>query len=125
MVPSDLKYSRTHEYVKIEGSQAVVGITDYAVNSLGDIVYVELPEVGKVFPKGQEIGIVESVKSVSEIYSPLSGKIIEINKEAVKNPQIISQDPYGKGWLVRIQIEKLEEINSLLSPAAYEQEISK
>lgn len=118
-VRDDLKYTKTHEWLKIEGKNAIVGITDHAQSELTDIVFVELPEIGKEIKKGDELCVVESVKSVSEIYSPVSGKIIKVNNKIEDNPEIINKNPYDDGWLVEIKIVNKEEINELLEPKDY------
>jgi glycine cleavage system H protein len=119
MLPEELKYTKEHEWTKIEGNLATVGITYYAQNELGDIVYVEAPKVGTDVEQSQEFGVVESVKSVSSIFSPLSGKIVEVNKELEMQPQLVNQDPYGKGWITKIELSKPEEASSLLSAEQY------
>lgn len=103
--PKELKYSKTHEYLKaLPGNTAIVGITSYASSELGDVVFVELPEVGKTFKTGEKFGVIESVKSVSDLYLPTSGKIIEINEDLNDHPEYINQDTYGKGWMVKIEL---------------------
>lgn len=102
--PKELKYSKTHEYLKaLPDNTAIVGITSYASNELGDVVFVELPEVGKTFKTGEKFGVIESVKSVSDLYLPNSGKIIEINEDLNDHPEYVNQDTYGKGWMVKIE----------------------
>ena len=105
-IRDDLKYTETHEWLKLTGDKVIVGITDHAQSELTDIVFVELPEVGKEIKKGEELCVVESVKSVSEIYSPVSGKIIKINEELKDTPEIINEKPYDDGWLVEIEIRE-------------------
>lgn len=117
--PSGLLYSKEHEWAKISGNTAIVGISHYAQDSLGDIVYVELPKVGATFNQMQEFGVVESVKTVSTLYSPLSGKVLEVNQELVSHPEIINQDPYEKGWIIKLEISNISEKSSLLSSDAY------
>ena len=103
--PKELKYSKTHEYLKITSpKEAIVGITSYASNELGDIVFIELPEIGKTYKSGEKFGVIESVKSVSDLYLPNSGKIIEVNKELNDHPEYINQDTYNKGWMVKIEL---------------------
>ena len=103
--PKELKYSKTHEYLKVlPANQAIVGITSYASSELGDVVFVELPEVGKSFKSGEKFGVIESVKSVSDLYLPSSGKIIEVNKALNDHPEYINQDTYNKGWMVKIEL---------------------
>ena len=122
-VRSDLKYTDNHEWIKIEGDIARVGITDHAQSELTDIVFVELPKVGKEIREGDELCVVESVKSVSEIYAPISGKIANINKQIEESPEIINESPYDEGWLVEIEIVDKSEINALLSADSYKKMI--
>jgi len=122
-LPDDLKYTETHEWLKIEGENATVGITDHAQESLTDIVFVELPEIGKKVKKGDELCIVESVKSVSEIYAPITGTITKVNKELENIPETINESPYEDGWLVEIKIEDKSEIESLLNAESYKKTI--
>ena len=122
-VRSDLKYTDTHEWIKIEGDIARVGITDHAQSELTDIVFVELPDVGKEISEGDELCVVESVKSVSEIYAPISGKIANINKLIEETPEIINESPYDEGWLVEIEIVDKSEINALLDADSYKKMI--
>ncbi len=123
-VREDLKYTKTHEWVRAEGKTATVGITDFAQEELHEIVFVELPEVGRSVSKGSEFAAVESVKARSEIYSPLSGKVTKVNGELIEGtapakPELLNEDPYGKGWLVEIEMTDPKEIGDLLSPAEY------
>ena len=118
-VRDDLRYTETHEWLKVQGDTAVIGITDHAQAELTDIVFVELPEVGKEIKKGEELCVVESVKSVSEIYSPISGKVVDVNKKLDDSPEIINENPYDDGWLVELEIEDKSEIDSLLDAASY------
>ncbi len=118
-VRDDLKYTETHEWVKLDGDKAKVGITDHAQSELTDIVFVELPEIGKELNKGEEICVVESVKSVSEIYAPVSGKIVNVNKKLEDEPEIINKNPYDDGWLVELEIKDKSELDSLLDAEAY------
>lgn len=120
-VRDDLKYTKTHEWLKEEGNNAIIGITDHAQTELTDIVFVELPEIGKEVKRGEELCIVESVKSVSEIYSPISGKITKVNKELEDSPETINESPYNKGWLVELEIKDKSEINDLLDPGSYKE----
>ena len=120
-VRDDLKYTGTHEWLKVKGDTAVVGITDHAQAELTDIVFVELPEIGKEIKKGEDLCIVESVKSVSEIYSPISGKIVDVNKKLDDSPEIINENPYDDGWLVELEIKDKSEIDSLLDTKLYKQ----
>ncbi len=119
-VRDGLKYTKTHEWLKIEGKNAIVGITDHAQSELTDIVFVELPEIGKEVKRGDELCVVESVKSVSEIYSPLSGKVVKVNIKLDDSPEIINESPYDKGWLLELEIKDKSEIDSLLDTETYE-----
>jgi glycine cleavage system H protein len=114
-----LNYTKTHEWLKIDGKNAIVGITDHAQSELTDIVFVELPEIGKEIKRGDELCIVESVKSVSEIYSPISGRVVKVNKELEDSPEIINESPYENGWLVELEIIDKSEIESLLNSDSY------
>ena len=121
MNPKNLKYTKEHEWVKIEGDIAVVGVTDFAQHELTDVVFVELPAVGKKATASTPIAVIESVKSVSDIFAPVSGEIIEVNNSIVDAPEIINKDPYGKGWLLKIKIEDKKEAEQLLSAEQYEE----
>ncbi len=118
-IPADLKYTKTHEWVKIEGNKVKIGITDVAQEQLNDIVYVELPEVGDEVAKGDTIGVVESVKAASDVYSPVSGKVIAINEAVVNSPELLNKDPY-ENWLVEIEISNPGDLDELLSAEEYE-----
>lgn len=118
-VRDNLKYTDSHEWLKVEGKVAKVGITDHAQSQLTDIVFVELPEVGKEVKKGDELCVVESVKSVSELYAPVSGKISKVNKSLEDTPETINESPYDKGWLVEIEVSDKSEIDSLLDANSY------
>ncbi len=118
-VREDLKYTKSHDWIKIKDDIAVVGITDHAQAELTDIVFVELPEAGKEVKKGEELCVVESVKSVSEIYAPVSGKIVKVNSKLDDSPEIINESPYDDGWLVELEISDKSEVDSLLDAAEY------
>ena len=118
-VRENLKYTETHEWLKIKENKAVVGITDHAQSELTDIVFVEFPEIGKKVKKGDELCIVESVKSVSEIYAPISGKITKVNNQLDDAPETINSSPYDDGWLVELEVENKSEIDKLLNPESY------
>ncbi len=118
--PDDLLYTESHEWARIDGKIATAGITDYAQHELGDIVYIELPEVGRKVKKGDVFGTVESVKAVSDLYSPLSGTVIETNQELTQHPENINKDPYGSGWVIKIEIENPEETKKLMDAKSYE-----
>lgn len=119
-IPDDLHYSKDHEWVRVEGNTAVVGITDYAQDSLGDVVYVELPKVGEEFAANESFGSVESVKAVSEVFSPVSGQISGVNETLQDEPEKVNQDPYGAGWMIRVEMSNPGEVDSLLTAAEYE-----
>jgi len=119
-LPEGLLYSKTHEWVRNEGGVATVGITDYAQSQLKDIVFVEMPEIGARFKREESIGVVESVKTVADLYSPVAGRIVQINGDLKDHPQYVNEDPYGKGWIVKIELENKEELTSLLSAKAYQ-----
>jgi glycine cleavage system H protein len=117
-VPKDLKYTKSHEWVRIEGETATVGITDYAQSELGDIVYVDLPSPGRALTPGESFGTIESVKTVSDIYSPVKGQIAETNSALEGASELINQDPYGQGWIAKITLDEIP--NDLMDPEAYE-----
>lgn len=119
--PADRKYSEEHEWVKIEGNDALVGISDHAQASLGDVVYVELPDEGTAIVRGKPIGVVESVKAVSDIFAPLSGVVKAVNRAIIDNPEIINRDAYGEGWLLLVEITNKSEENLLLDSTAYQE----
>lgn len=119
-VPEDLHYSKDHEWVRVEGDVATVGITDYAQNSLGDVVYVELPKAGEEFAANESFGSVESVKAVSEIFSPVSGTVVAANELLNDEPEKVNVDPYGEGWMIRVRMSHPGEVDSLLTAAEYE-----
>ncbi len=118
--PTQLRYTKEHEWVDLEGKRAKVGITDHAQSELGDIVFVELPSLGKVVKKGEGLATVESVKAVSDIYAPVSGKVIEVNSPLDSSPETINQDPHGAGWLVVLEVTDPSQAKDLLDASAYE-----
>lgn len=120
MYPSDFNYTKDHEWVKIEGDKATIGITDFAQKQLGDVVYVELPKVGTHLNVHQSIGVIESVKAVSDIYSPISGEVIQVNEDLSNSPELINQDPHGKGWIIRVKVENKTDVEKLMTAADYE-----
>jgi glycine cleavage system H protein len=124
-VPNNMKYSKEHEWVRVEGNRAVIGITDFAQSELGDIVFVELPEAGSDLKVDATFGTVESVKTVSDLYAPLSGTIVEVNSALVDSPEKVNESPYEDGWMVVVEISDASELDSLLSPEAYTEHISK
>jgi glycine cleavage system H protein len=120
MVPKELRYTKEHEWVRVEGGLAVVGITDYAAHELGDVVFVELPEVGRTIEQGNAIGVIESVKAVSDLFAPVSGEVVETNGALSGEPELLNSDPFGKGWMLRVKIADLAQLESLLDAAAYD-----
>lgn len=119
--PEELKYTKEHEWIAIEQNTAMVGITDFAQDSLGDVVYLELPQAGTEVEKDSPFGVVESVKSVSDLYAPLSGKIFEVNTPLMDQPEVINEDPYGDGWMLKIEIDDQSEVDNLLSVEEYKE----
>ncbi len=119
-VPTDLRYTRDHEWVRIEGDEATVGITQYAADQLGDIVFVELPAVGRALEGAKAFGVVESVKAVSDLFAPLAGEVIATNDALTGGPELVNSDPYGAGWMVRIRVADTTELADLLDAAAYD-----
>jgi glycine cleavage system H protein len=122
--PDDLKYTREHEWLLVEGNVATVGITDFAQEQLGDVVFVELPAVGDKVTKDEAMGVIESVKAVSDVYAPVSGKVLEINDDLPESTEMVNEDPYGDGWMVKIEMSDASEIADLMSAAEYEQFVS-
>jgi len=125
MYPEDLKYTETHEWIRADKDIGTVGITDFAVKELTDIVYVELPSVGGKVVKGSSFGTIESVKAVSDLNSPVSGQVLEINEELSRKPEIITQDPYTKGWMIKVKIEDLAELDNLMDAEKYKEWVKK
>jgi glycine cleavage system H protein len=120
MVPSDLRFTKDHEWVRLEGDIATVGITTYAAEQLGDVVFVELPEVGRTVAEHAAFGVVESVKAVSDLYAPLAGEVTEANGALAGEPELVNSDPFGAGWMIRLRLSDASEVSGLLDPAAYE-----
>jgi glycine cleavage system H protein len=120
MVPSDLRYTKDHEWVRVEGDEATVGITEYAATQLGDIVFVELPDVGRSVDQFAAFGVVESVKAVSDLFAPVSGEVIETNPELASRPELVNGEPYGAGWMLRVRVSDPGQVGELLEPSAYE-----
>jgi len=118
-VPNNLKYAKSHEWVRVEGETAVIGISDHAQHELTDIVYVELPPVGDRVEAGNECAVVESVKAASDIYAPVTGDIVAVNEELTRTPELVNQDPYGKGWMFKVKLSDPAELGELLSPTDY------
>ncbi|HKM57806.1 MAG TPA: glycine cleavage system protein GcvH [Chthoniobacterales bacterium] len=123
LVPEDLKYAETHEWIRLEGATGVVGITDHAQTELTDVVFVELPQVGAVLEAHQAVAVVESVKAASDIYSPVAGEVVAVNSELESNPALVNTDPYGAGWLFKVKLSNPAEISSLKTAADYRSQI--
>jgi len=123
MYPDDFYFTKEHEWVRVERDKAVVGISDFAQKQLGDVVFIELPQVGTHLKFHQSLGVVESVKSVSDIYSPLSGEVTEVNEELNSSPELVNEDPHGKGWIVHLKIKYASELEKLMSASEYEKYI--
>ncbi|MBU6185847.1 MAG: glycine cleavage system protein GcvH [Synechococcales bacterium] len=117
--PNDLRYKDSHEYIRLDGETATLGLSAFAIDQLGDIVFIELPDVGGNLEKGQTFGTVESVKAVEEIYAPLSGKVLERNEDVIASPEILKEDPYHSGWLVKVKINDFTELDDSLSAPEY------
>ena len=122
-IPENLRYTKDHEWVRLEGPRATVGITDHAQSELTDVVYVELPQTGKAVKAGDILGTVESVKAVSEIFAPVGGKVVEANKALADVPEVVNKDPYGKGWMVVIEVADPGEVQRLMDAGAYRKHI--
>jgi glycine cleavage system H protein len=122
-VPADLKYAKSHEWVRVAGDTAVIGITDHAQHELTDVVFVELPEVGRKVKAGEACAVVESVKTASDIYSPVSGEVVESNKAAVDDPALVNREPFAGGWFFKIKLNNAAELGSLLTPDSYKAQI--
>jgi glycine cleavage system H protein len=122
-VPADLKYAKSHEWVRVAGDVGTIGITDHAQHELTDVVFVELPEVGRKVKAGEACAVVESVKTASDIYSPVSGQVTEVNKAVVENPALVNSDPYGGGWFYKVRLENPGELSPLLTPEQYSAQI--
>ena len=123
--PEDNRYAKSHEYVHVEGDVATIGITDYAQKELGDVVFVELPQVGSALDAADELGSIESVKAVSELFSPVSGEVVEINEALADNPALVNTDPWGDGWMIRIRMSDPTEVDELMTAEEYEEYIEK
>jgi glycine cleavage system H protein len=119
-IPQDLKYTKEHEWARITGKTVVVGVTAHAQESLGDVVYVELPKLGATLTEGKNFGVIESTKAVSDLFAPISGTVVKVNDELTGNPSLINSDPYGKGWIVEVEPSDAGQVGKLLDAAAYE-----
>ena len=124
MAPSDLRYTKDHEWVRLDGDVATVGLTAYAADQLGDVVFVELPEVGRMLAQHATFGVIESVKAVSDVFAPVAGEVIDANGDLAGSPEVVNSDPYGAGWLIRVRISDPAAIDELLDAAAYERLIA-
>jgi len=120
MYPDDLKYSKEHEWVRMNGNVAEVGVTVFAQESLGDVVYVDLPESGTEIGQFAKFGEIESVKAVSDLFSPVGGKIVEVNPEATDRPEVVNEEPYGSGWLIKVELSDMAQLDGLMDAASYE-----
>lgn len=120
-VPDNLKYSKDHEWIDVKGDTAIIGITDYAQGELGDVVYVELPEIGDSFEIQDAFGTIEAVKAVSDLYCPLKGEVLEINEELEDAPETVNMDPYGKGWMIKLKVSDSDQLNDLLDSKSYKE----
>lgn len=120
MTPEDSRYAKSHEYVHPEGEIGTIGITEYAQKELGDVVFVELPQVGTQLEFGDELGSIESVKAVSELFSPVSGEVVEVNEALADKPELVNTDPYGDGWMIKIRMTAQDELDDLMTPEDYE-----
>jgi glycine cleavage system H protein len=118
--PKDLRFTKTHEWVRLDGSLATIGLSDHAQSELGDITYLELPEVGDSVSQSEPLGVVESVKAASDIYSPVGGEVVERNEDAIESPEIVNQSPYDRAWLIRVRVEDPAQVESLMGPEEYD-----
>lgn len=123
--PENLKYTKDHEWIRVEGDTGVVGITEYAQGELGDVVFVDLPQIGRQVKQSESFGTIEAVKAVSDLYAPLSGEVIEINADLEKSPEFVNKEPYGKGWMLKIKISGKSELDGLLDSKTYREMIGK
>ena len=120
MVPQDLRYTKDHEWVRVDGDTATIGVTDFAANQLGDVVFVDLPEVGRSIDQFATFGVVESVKAVSDLYAPVSGEVVEVNGDLGGKPELVNSDPFGDGWMIRVKVGDEGQLGELLDAAGYE-----
>jgi glycine cleavage system H protein len=124
MVPADLRYTKDHEWVRVDGDTATIGVTEFAANQLGDVVFVDLPSVGRTVDQFATFGVVESVKAVSDLYAPLSGEVTEVNGDLAGKPELVNSDPFGDGWMIRVRVGDAAQVAGLLDAAAYERLIA-
>ena len=122
--PKDIRYTSEHEWIRVEGEEAYVGITDYAQSELGEIVFIDVPTLGEVVAQGEVFGSVEAVKTVSDLNMPAGGEVLEVNEELEAHPELVNEDPYGKGWMIRIRLSDPSELDNLMDAAAYEASLS-
>lgn len=122
-IPENLKYTKDHEWLRVEGEEAFIGVTEFAQGELGDIVFIEVETIGETLEKEEAFGTIEAVKTVSDMFMPVAGEVLEFNEELESTPELVNQDPYGKGWIVKIKITNLDEVNELLDAAAYKASI--
>lgn len=123
-IPDNVKYTKDHEWLRVENGFAVVGVTDYAQSELGDIVFIEFPEKGKTFSQNDSIGTIEAVKTVADLYAPVSGEVVEVNEELADSPELVNQDPYEKGWMLKIKLNDPSEVDALMDSAAYKTHVA-
>ena len=123
--PEDNRYAKSHEYLHVEGDVGTIGITDYAQKELGDVVFVELPQVGSQLEMGDELGSIESVKAVSELFSPVSGEVVEVNEALAEKPELVNTDPYGDGWMIKVRLSEPDEVDELMTAEDYEEYVEK
>jgi glycine cleavage system H protein len=121
MYPSDYRYSKDHEWIRVEDDVCVLGITEFAQQELGEVVFVEMPEVGQVFDSGDEIGTIESVKAVAEVYTPVAGEVVEVNDAVVDDPEVLNDDPHGEGWLIKLRFSSADDLKELMNAEQYEE----
>jgi len=125
MSPEDSKYAKSHEYVHVEGTTGTVGITEYAQKELGDVVFVELPDVGTQLEQNEELGSIESVKAVSELFSPVSGEVVEVNERLREKPELVNTDPYGDGWMIKVRLSDTSELDVLMGAEEYDEYVER
>ena len=123
--PADNKYAKSHEYVNVEGDIATIGITDYAQKELGDVVFVELPQVGTQLEANEELGSIESVKAVSELFAPVTGEVIEVNEDLAEKPELVNTDPWGDGWMIKVKMSNQDDLDELMTAEEYEEYVEK
>lgn len=123
-VPANLKYTKDHEWIKVDGDVATVGVTDFAQSQLGDIVFIEIETVGETLAKEEVFGTIEAVKTVSDMFMPVAGEVIEVNPKITEQPDVVNKDPYGDGWMIKIKVSNTAELNELLSPEQYKETIN-